>query len=96
MPVVGGTSSDQRKVGSAVVGKLDAEVLDVPGVEGFGVARSEEDAAYSGDSGHSGVSFKVLVVGCYLAGQSLRPVSAMEAMSHLPLVRTRLKRSVPQ
>src|SRR5579872_940869 len=32
----------------------------------------------------------------YRKGQFLRPVSAILAMSHLPLVRTRLNKSVPQ
>jgi hypothetical protein len=38
--------------GSAVVGELEAEVLGVPGAEGFRVASAKEDAADAGDSGH--------------------------------------------
>ena len=40
-------------------------MLGVPGAEGFGVAGSEEDAAYTGDSGHLGLLWSV-VAGCWL------------------------------
>jgi hypothetical protein len=41
-----------QESGSAVVGELEAEVLGVPGAEGFGVAGAKEDAADAGNSGH--------------------------------------------
>jgi len=51
----GGDFVGPEEAGAAVVGELDAEVLGVPGGEGFGVAGFEEDAADSGDSCHEGL-----------------------------------------
>ena len=41
-----------EEAGAAVGVELEAEVLGVPGGEGFRVFGAKEDAAYAGDSGH--------------------------------------------